>query len=231
MTDSFLPANYKLSPSDFAFLWEECKRCFYLKHVSGFSRPPGPFPRIFGVIDTAMRNHFMDGGTHMMSPKLPPGRVVYGEKWVQSEPIALPGHEATLYIRGKFDTVVRFEDDSYGVIDFKTSDIRASQIRLYSRQLRAYTYALENPAPGKLHLSPVTRMGLLAFTPNHFSTEEASRSLLSGALNWYEIKRNDKSFMAFLDEVLTVLELPEPPAPGENCSYCEYREASRQTGL
>ena len=30
---------WKLSPSDFAFLWQECKRCFYLKNVTGFQRP------------------------------------------------------------------------------------------------------------------------------------------------------------------------------------------------
>ena len=43
--------NWKLSPSDFAFLWEECKRCFYLKVARGFYRPRTPFPGIFSVID------------------------------------------------------------------------------------------------------------------------------------------------------------------------------------
>lgn len=30
--------NYKLSPSDFAFLYEECKRCYYLKVIHNISR-------------------------------------------------------------------------------------------------------------------------------------------------------------------------------------------------
>ena len=223
--------NYTLSPSDFAFLWEECKRCFYLKIVEGFKRPGGPFPRIFGVIDSEMRNHFMDGGTARMTPDLPPGKVVYGEKWVQSVPIALDGHHITCTIRGKFDTVVQFEDGSYGVIDFKTSAIKPTQKRLYSRQLRAYAYALEHPAPGKLGLSPISRMGLLAFTPDTFTTQDARSATLSGGLHWYEIKRNDDSFFAFLDEVMSVLELPEPPDPDPNCQWCQYREQSRQNGL
>jgi len=46
--------EYKLSPSDFAFLWEECKRCFYLKVVRGFARPRMAFPQIFNAIDSAM---------------------------------------------------------------------------------------------------------------------------------------------------------------------------------
>ncbi len=223
--------NWTLSPSDFAFLWEECKRCFYLKVVRGFSRPAGPMPGIFSVIDAQMRAHFMGQGTHLMTPELPPGVVVYGEKWVQSEPIALPGHTHTCAIRGKFDTVVRFEDGSYGVIDFKTSDIRPSHVHRYSRQLRAYAYALEHPAPGKLALSPISRMGLLAYTPHTFTAQEARQAILTGHLRWHEIRRNDESFFQFLDEVLTVLELPAPPDPDPQCLWCKYREDSRANGL
>ena len=223
--------NYVLSPSDFAFLWEECKRCFYLKVVSGFKRPPGPFPTIFGVIDSAMRARFMDQRTDTMTPDLPSGTMTYGEKWVQSAPIALPGHTDTLTIRGKFDAVVTFDDGSYGVIDFKTSNIKATSIRLYSRQLRAYAYALEHPAPGKLSLSPISKMGLLSYKPDTFSSSADYAASLTGSLNWHEIKRNDKSFMAFLDEVLTVLELPEAPEAAPKCAYCKYRAASRENGL
>ena len=112
-----------------------------------------------------------------------------------------------------------------------TSNIRPTQIRLYSRQLRAYAYALEHPAPGKLALSPVSVMGLLAFTPDAFSSEAASRSILSGSLKWFPIKRNDASFMQFMDEVLTVLELPEAPPAHPKCTHCQYRAASRENGL
>ena len=51
-------SNWILNPSDFAFLWEECKRCFYLKIVSGFRRPGGPMPKIFNIIDEQMKTHF-----------------------------------------------------------------------------------------------------------------------------------------------------------------------------
>jgi hypothetical protein len=52
--------NFKLTPSDFAFLWEECKRCFYLKVVHGFQRPFGAFPKIFTIIDAQMKNYYSD---------------------------------------------------------------------------------------------------------------------------------------------------------------------------
>ena len=219
-----------LSPSDFAFLWEECKRCFYLKHVSGFNRPGGPFPSIFGVIDREMRKHFMGRRTEEMALELPPGTLTMGEKWVQSAPIQRPGHHTALVLRGKLDAIVTFDDGSYGVVDFKTSDIRSTHIRLYSRQLRAYTYALEHAAPGKLALSPISAMGLLAFTPDSYAAA-SGRSTLFGALRWHPIKHNEVSFMQYLDEVLDVLELPAPPEPDPKCQWCQYRAASRENGL
>jgi len=54
----------------------------------------------------------------------------------------------------------------YGVIDFKASNPSTDSARMYSRQLHAYAYALEHPAPGKLSLSPVTKLGLLYFYPD-----------------------------------------------------------------
>jgi hypothetical protein len=226
-----MPKTYKLSPSDFAFLWQECKRCFYLKIVEGFKRPAMPFPSIFGVIDTEMRKHFLGQRTERLSPDLPPGTMAYGEKWVQSELITRPGRAATVYVKGKLDAVVQFDDHSYGVIDFKTSDIKATHVQLYSRQLRAYAYALEHPGGTLLALSPVSALGLLSFTPDSVSSEAASRSLLSGSLRWHPVQPNPEGFLAFVDEILAVLDLPEAPPPDPKCVWCKYRADSRENGL
>ena len=79
--------SWKLSPSDFAFLWEECKRCFYLKVARGFYRPRTPFPGIFSVIDRLMNEYFNGRPNAEISDTLPPGVVKYGESWVESRPI------------------------------------------------------------------------------------------------------------------------------------------------
>lgn len=50
--------NWKLSSSDFAFHWEECKRCFYLKIVKGFQRPRPTMPKIFNMIGSEMKKCF-----------------------------------------------------------------------------------------------------------------------------------------------------------------------------
>ena len=41
--------TFKLSPSDFGFLYDECKKCFYLKVKHNFDRPRFPIPSIFGI--------------------------------------------------------------------------------------------------------------------------------------------------------------------------------------
>ena len=144
------PGSWKLSPSDFAFLWRECHRCFYLKVVRGFDRPRSPVPSIFSKIDSMMKRYYAQKDTAEISPSLPQGTVEFGDKLVHSAPIVLPGHGSTCYIRGRFDAVLRFEDGSYGVVDFKTTSMSRQHVPMYTSQLHAYAYALENPAPDKL---------------------------------------------------------------------------------
>jgi hypothetical protein len=223
--------NWKLSPSDFAFLWEECKRCFYLKIVSGFQRPRPIMPKIFTIIDSQMKSFYSGKRTENIVSGMPRGIVEHGEKWVQSKPLRVPDKSSTCFIKGKFDTVVRFDDGTYGVIDFKTSERKAEHVPLYGRQLHAYAQALENPAPGKFSLSPITKLGLLVYDPNSYSQAKSGEAVLAGSLSWIEIPREDDKFMEFLSEVLTVLELPEPPGGSPTCEWCQYRDTSRRTKL
>jgi hypothetical protein len=222
---------WKLTPSDFAFLWEECKRCFYLKVARGFSRPRPIMPKIFTLIDGQMKSYFSGRRTESISPELPKGVVHLGEKWVHSKPISVAKRTCTCFIRGKFDTVVQFDDGSYGIIDFKTSHTKSEHILLYGRQLHAYALALENAAEGKLSLSPISKLGLLVYEPFKFSgTEEAVLSL-EGSLSWIEIPRDDSGFRAFLEEVLAVLESPSPPERAPKCEWCQFRDTVRSMDL
>jgi len=222
---------WKLSPSDFAFLWEECKRCFYLKTVMGFQRPRPIMPRIFHVIDSQMKVCFEQTRTEDIAVGIPGGVIAHGDEWVESNRITRKGGSSTCYLRGKFDTVVRFDDGTYGVVDFKTSEAKANQVPRYARQLHAYAYALENPAPRKRGLSPVTRLGLLVFEPARFSHDGDGKASLAGNLTWLEIPRDAAAFLQFIDDVLSVLERHAPPDGTPSCEWCQYRGASRQTGL
>jgi hypothetical protein len=225
-----MPEHWKLSPSDFAFLWEQCRRCFYLKVVRGVAQPI-TMPGIFNRIDSILKQYFAGKSTGEIAPVLPPGTVVFGEKWVESSPIAVPGHRSTCFIRGKVDSLVGFEDGSYGVVDFKTSSARGHQLPLYARQLHSYAYALENPAPGKLNLAPVSRLGLLCVEPVEVLSLEEGGYAYRVKPTWIECPRDDGAFLAFIGQVLAVLDLPEPPASGPTCRWCRYVEKAQQNLL
>lgn len=159
--------NYKLSPSDLTFTYEGCKRCFYQKVVNNIAQPSIPLPSIFSQIASLLKNYYDGKSTSELHVALPPGIVSHGEKYVSSAIIQMPNHDATCYISDRFDIVVSFDDGSYGVIDFKISNPSSESAAIYSRQLHAYAYALEHPAPGKLALSPVKKLGLLYFYPDN----------------------------------------------------------------
>lgn len=167
----------------------------------------------------------------MITPTFPQGIVRFGEKWVTSQPIQLPGHETACFIKGKFDVVVEFSDSSYGVVDFKTSEAKPEHVRFYSRQLHAYAYALENPAQGKLGLQPISRLGLLCVEPMMMDRAEQDRIAYIGDATWLECPKDTPGFLQFLDKVVSTLELPSPPGPNPKCGWCQYRIDARDHGM
>ena len=224
-------ASLKLSPSDLTFLWDECPRCFYLKVALGINRPQLPFPKIFSRIDQLMKDFFAGKSTVELFSSLPVGVVKFGEKWVTSELIRLPGHARHCYLTGKFDTLVAFEDGSYGVVDFKTSEAKPENIPFYGRQLHAYAYALEHPAPGKLALSPISKLGLLVVEPSSLEITPTGKIAYTGEVTWQDITKDETQFLHFIDKVLDLLELPEPPDNHPKCGWCQYRQIARDTGM
>ena len=214
--------NYKLSPSDLTFLYEGCKRCFYQKTINNIAQPSIPLPSIFSKIASLLKNHYNGKHTGELHVALPPGIVSHGEKDVRSEIIRSPNHDATCFISGRFDVVVSFADGTYGVIDFKTSAPGKESANLYSRQLHAYAYALEHPAPNALALSPITKLGLLYLNPDSISQSNITRLSYEAEITWVEIQKDEEGFLGFVDEVLDLLELPEAPGHSPSCQWCKY---------
>lgn len=216
--------EYRLSPSDLTFLYEGCKRCFVLKVKHGIPQPSIPIPGVFSIISALQKNYYSDKRTESFCPLLPPGVVRHGEKWVRSRTRSIPGSNSSFYINGRFDIVAELDDGSYAVMDFKTGNPNEESAVMYSRQLHAYAMALEDPAEGSLHLAPVTRLGLLYFTPDTCNLGETARQALEGNLKWVEIERDDTSFLHFIYDAVNLLDGPLPPAEHETCDWCRYTE-------
>lgn len=224
---------WKLSPPDFAFLWDECPRCFYLEVVLGFPRPRPLAPKILSRIEERMKAGCEGRRTDALAADMPAGVVEFGQRSVESQPVDVHLPDAVLrcLLRGTLDTVIRLDEGGYAVVGLETGERLAEQVVLHARQLHAYAYALEHPAPGAPGLAPITRLGVLVFEPETSAREAAGRGMLAGSLSWVEIPRDDGLLFGFLAEVLPVLERPDPPGGAPLCDWCVYRDASRRTGF
>ena len=217
-------APWALSPSDFAFLWDDCPRCFYLKVARKQPRPRSPFPSVFGRIDRAMKDHYLGERAETVANGMPAGIVGGGDRWVKSSPLLAPGRASTCLIRGRLDVLIDCDDGTTAIVDFKTVDPKSDHIATYSRQLHAYAMALEHPAGGRPET--VSSLGLLCFVPDSFDAEEG-RAGLFGPVQWIEVPRDDEAFVGFLAEVVSILEEDEPPPADPSCQWCALRDEVR----
>lgn len=231
------PQIYKLSPSDFAFLYKECKRCYYQKIRDGKYRPYQPMPSIFNTIDKAMKVAF-EGGLdeqgqireyedrpflNQIDPDLPHARVFESNLKVQSDAILFEDINVAVYVAGEMDTLLIYEDGSYGVGDGKSTAVKPEYVDLYSHQLHAYAFALSRPGAGKPKRTPVKHLGLLIFDPSlGFFPSGDAKATLHGHLKWLEVPIDSSKFKKFLKEIATLLSTEELPKSGARCSYCRY---------
>lgn len=221
--------NYKLSPSDLTFLYDGCKRCFYLKARHGITQPSIPLPSIFTKIAGLLKEYYDGKRTEELHQELPPGIVKYGERYIESKTFIFENHRDTCYIKGRFDVVIEFDDGSYGVIDYKTGNPEGEYSKLYGRQLHSYAYALENPSPSSLHLAPISMLGLLYFHPTSISQKDIRSLSFDSNIHLIEVERRKEKFLGFIENILSLLESPEPPAHSPDCPWCDYLKRFKQT--
>jgi hypothetical protein len=209
-----------VAATDLTFLWDDCPRCFYRKVVLGEPRPRAPFPAVFGRIDRAMKDRFSGERAEVLAHEAPAGLIGSRDRWVRSAALAVPGCARPVVLRGRLDAVVVRDDGTDAVMDFKTALPRDGHIPLYERQLHAYAWAVEQPSSGPP--SHVSALGLLCFYPGRFEADDAGAALI-GELAWIDLPRDDRTFAAFLTEVLSVLDAPELPPARLGCAWCAMR--------
>ena len=150
------------------------------------------------------------------------------EKFVKSAPISIPGTKSQCYINGRFDAVIEFDDGSYGIVDYKTSEAKDEHAAFYSRQLSAYAYALEHPTPNALGLSPISRLGLFILTPDRFERTTNNEMIFVNKATWMDVPRDDMAFLTLLGDVMAVLDAPTPPKSSEDCGIRNYRNSMQE---
>ena len=212
-----------IAPSDFAFLYDESPWAFHQKYISGIKRPPLILPKIFNIIDGAIKNKYADEDFSKISQNLPAATLRTSSKWIKSKPIINPKYDISVQIIGKIDGYLEYADGSQSIIDFKTSEINEKYAGKYNRQLHSYCYGVMNPDNNScLSLDNLTEPGLLVFEPNEFSIDYNCKARLLGELKWQPFKLDIEWFESFIkDEVIPLLAGPEPQPPSED-PYWKY---------
>jgi len=207
---------YKLSPSDFRYLWEDCKHCFYLKVKRGINQPSIGIPGVFMKMNSLLQKDIEGVNLKDINANLPSGVIETKEGYLKSKPIP-PANNS--FISGRFDIISKLDDGTYAIVDFKISDPTEEKVQKFTHQLHAYKFALENPQEGER--KNVSKMGLVIVAPEQIGFKNGFVYFKSTP-QWFEIKEDMDGFLNFIENVNAVLN-SEPPQPTPECKWCIYR--------
>lgn len=207
---------YKLSPSDFKYLYEDCKHCYYQKVKHGITLPSIGMPGVFSKMNALLQNAIIGMDLREINKDLPAGKIEVKEGFLRSKVIP-PSNDC--YIGGRFDIASRLDDGTYSVIDFKITDPTDDKIQKFFPQLHAYKFALENPEYGEG--KKVSKMGVVAINPEEISFP-GETVIFKAKPEFFEIKEDMDRFYAFISEVSLLLNGPTPK-PSDSCDWCKYR--------
>lgn len=215
---------YKLSPSDFKYLYEDCKYCYYQKARGLIKELPSiGMPGVFMKMNTLLQNTIIGMDLREINSTLPAGKIEVKEGYLKSKPIP-PSNDC--HISGRFDVASRLEDGTYSVIDFKITDPTKDKIQRFFSQLHAYKFALENPTFGEP--KKVSKMGIIAINPEEITFLEEN-VIFKAKPQWFEIAEDMNRFYTFISEVSKLLNGPTPPENPNNCKWCQYRICTQES--
>lgn len=178
-------------------------------------RPSMPFPAVFGAINTRIQGNMIGKDLRELSDKLPCGIVESQEGFVESETVV----GTNVYIKGKYDLLVKLPDGSYMIVDLKLSKPDDEKVIKYQSQLWSYVYAFEHPSHGEA--KRITKAGLLVFYPDEVTLTHNVASLTFPP-TWLDVPIDRDEFAKFIGEVSLLLEGPTPPEKS-TCDWCKYR--------
>ncbi|HJX46009.1 MAG TPA: PD-(D/E)XK nuclease family protein [Patescibacteria group bacterium] len=208
---------YKLSPSDFKYLYEDCKHCYYQKVKHNITLPSIGMPGVFMKMNSLLQNAIIGMDLKEINSKLPSGKIEVKEGFLKSKPIP-PTNDCI--IGGRFDIASKLDDGTYSVIDFKITDPTDEKIQKFFAQLHAYKFALENPSYGEP--KKVSKMGIVAINPEEI-TFPGDKVIFKAKPTWFEIEEDMDRFYAFISEVSDLLNGSVPKEDPDNCKWCYYR--------
>lgn len=214
---------YKLSPSDFKYLYEDCKHCYYQKAKGVIKELPSiGMPGVFSQMNSLLQNAIIGMDLREINSKLPAGKIAVKEGFLKSKPIP-PGNHC--FVSGRFDIASELDDGTWAVIDFKITNPKEDKIQKFFAQLHAYKFALEYPAVGEP--KKISRMGVVTINPEEISFP-GDNIIFKAKPQYFPIEEDMNRFYAFISEISKLLAGPTPAENPDTCKWCYYRICTRK---
>jgi len=210
---------YLFSPSEFAFGYSGCKRCYYDLKINNIRINFG-FPTIFSKIDSIQKNFYHNKPSKFLnSNKVPEGIIKTDYSKLHKSEILYDYKDRAFQLRGKIDAYIDHKD-FFSIIDFKVTNINEKKSLTYMTQLNSYAIMFEKPDQNYLKLNPVKNLGIFCFEPENLTLKNTPA--LEMSTQYFEIKRNDDLYLKFITDVIDFLE-GDIPGLNNECSLCNLK--------
>ena len=114
---------YLFSPSEFAFGYSGCKRCYYDLKVNDVRINFG-FPSIFSKIDSIQKKFYHNKpSNYLNSNKVPKGIIKTDYAKLHKSEVLYDQKDRAFQLRGKIDAYIDHKD-FFSIIDFKVTNIK-----------------------------------------------------------------------------------------------------------
>tara|TARA_B100000965_G_C19563014_1_gene745460 strand:+ start:468 stop:1130 length:663 start_codon:yes stop_codon:yes gene_type:complete len=211
--------TYIFSPSEFAFGFSGCKRCYYDLKINNIKINFG-FPTVFSKIDSLQKKFYHNKSSKFLnSDKLPDGVIKTDYTRLQKSEVLYDNKSRAFQLRGKIDAYIDHKN-FFSIIDFKVTNINERKSLIYKTQLNSYAIMFEKPDKDYLKLEPVKNLGIFCFEPNNLKVE--SNPALEMSTQYFEIKRDDDLYFNFITDIIDFLE-GDIPNLTNGCSICEIK--------
>ena len=218
----------ELSPSSLDYQISKCSRCFYLSKKLGIQTNNYP-PPVFNKLDAIQKDFFLEKNTSFINVNLPKGKFLSEADLPNkiSSSILEDNKKRKFKLIGIPDLVIKFENNTYGIIDFKTTKISDQKADFYKFQLEAYATIFENP--GEINsvktplLKPITKLAILQFDPYKIDKKFDEICNINFLMGYVELKsRPTNQLFERVTLALDILSLDTPPTLNQSCNDCNF---------
>ena len=212
----------KVRPSDFAFKFDNCPRCWWMS-LKGLSLKGDDLPAIFKHVDESMKSGI---SIEVLNRLGIPAKEFVPMGFLLSQPIPFEHLGVELVISGRKDQVVRLADGTLAPIDYKMTLPKTETVTKYARQLHGYLTAIENPATGEAH--DVSALYLVCFNAysGRFTVGASNGGEIpcaqKGTLVKLEVGIDRAGFTVQLEKIATIAASDQPPEAGSGCALCHH---------